>query len=51
MIGLCCLLPFASLLASALVPAFGVQLTLCTMTFDKFAEVLAAPGRHNTRLP
>lgn len=39
-IGLCCLLPFASLLASALVPAFGVKLTLYTMTFDKFVEVL-----------
>lgn len=39
-IGLCCLLPFASLLATALVPAFGVKLTLSTMTFDKFAEVL-----------
>jgi iron(III) transport system permease protein len=39
-IGLCCLLPFASLLATALVPAFGVKLTLYTMTFDKFAEVL-----------
>ena len=39
-IALCCLLPFASLLATALVPAFGVKLTLYTMTFDKFAEVL-----------
>jgi iron(III) transport system permease protein len=39
-IGLCCLLPFASLLATALVPAFGVKLTLYTMTFDKFTEVL-----------
>jgi iron(III) transport system permease protein len=39
-IGLCCLLPFASLLATALVPAFGVTLTLSTMTLDKFAEVL-----------
>lgn len=39
-IGLCCLLPFASLLATALVPAFGVKLTLYTMTFDKFVEVL-----------
>ena len=29
---LCCLLPFASLLATALVPAFGVKLTLYTMT-------------------
>jgi iron(III) transport system permease protein len=40
LIGLCCLLPFASLLATALVPAYGVTLTLSTMTFDKFAEVL-----------
>jgi iron(III) transport system permease protein len=40
LIGLCCLLPFASLLATALVPAFGVTLTLSTMTFDKFVEVL-----------
>ena len=40
LIVLCCLLPFASLLATALVPAFGVKLTLSTMTFDKFAEVL-----------
>jgi iron(III) transport system permease protein len=40
LIALCCLLPFASLLASALIPAFGVKLTLSTMTFDKFAEVL-----------
>ena len=39
-IGLCCLIPFASLLATALVPAFGVKLTLYTMTVDKFAEVL-----------
>ena len=39
-IGLCCLLPFASLIATALVPAYGVKLTLSTMTFDKFAEVL-----------
>jgi iron(III) transport system permease protein len=39
-IALCCLLPFASLLATALVPAFGVTLTLYTITFDKFAEVL-----------
>ena len=39
-IGLCCLVPFASLLATALVPAFGVTLTLSTITFDKFAEVL-----------
>jgi iron(III) transport system permease protein len=36
----CCLLPFASLLATALVPAFGVKLTLSTMTADKFVEVL-----------
>jgi iron(III) transport system permease protein len=35
-----CVLPFASLLATALVPAFGVKLTLSTVTFDKFAEVL-----------
>lgn len=34
------LLPFASLLATALVPAFGVKLSLSTITFDKFAEVL-----------
>ena len=40
LIGVCCLLPFASLLATALVPAIGVKLTLSTMTFDKFAEVL-----------
>ena len=40
LVALCCLLPFASLLASALIPAFGVKLTLSTMTFDKFAEVL-----------
>jgi iron(III) transport system permease protein len=39
-IGLVFLVPFASLLATALVPAFGVQLTLSTITFDKFAEVL-----------
>ncbi len=39
-IGLCCLIPFASLLATALVPAFGVQLTPSTITVDKFAEVL-----------
>jgi iron(III) transport system permease protein len=40
LIGLCCLLPFASLIATALVPAIGVKLTLFTMTFEKFAEVL-----------
>ena len=40
LIGLCCLLPFASLLATALVPATGVKLTLFSMTIDKFAEVL-----------
>lgn len=40
LIGVCCLLPLASLLATALVPAVGVKLTLSTMTFDKFAEVL-----------
>jgi iron(III) transport system permease protein len=40
LVSLCCLVPFASLLASALVPAFGVTLTLHTMTFDKFSEVL-----------
>jgi iron(III) transport system permease protein len=40
LIVLCCLLPFASLLASALVPALGVTLTLGTLTFDKFVEVL-----------
>jgi iron(III) transport system permease protein len=40
LIVLCCLLPFASLLASALVPALGVKLTFGTMTFDKFVEVL-----------
>ena len=40
LVGACCLLPFASLLATALVPAFGVKLTLYTMTFDKFIEVL-----------
>jgi iron(III) transport system permease protein len=39
-IALCCLLPFASLLASALVPALGVKLTIGTMTLDKFVEVL-----------
>jgi iron(III) transport system permease protein len=39
-VGLCCLVPFASLLATALVPAFGVKLTLYTMTADKFVEVL-----------
>jgi iron(III) transport system permease protein len=37
-------LPFASLLASALIPAFGVTLTLSTVTFDKFAEVLLRQG-------
>jgi iron(III) transport system permease protein len=36
----CCLLPFASLVASALVPALGVTLTFGTMTLDKFVEVL-----------
>jgi iron(III) transport system permease protein len=40
LIGLCCLLPFASLLATALVPAAGVKLMVSTMTLDKFAEVL-----------
>jgi iron(III) transport system permease protein len=40
LIALSCLLPFASLLASALVPALGVTLTLGTMTADKFVEVL-----------
>jgi iron(III) transport system permease protein len=40
LICLCCLLPFASLLAGALVPALGVKLTLGTMTLDKFVEVL-----------
>jgi iron(III) transport system permease protein len=44
LIGLCCVLPFASLLASALIPAFGVTLTLSTVTFDKFAEVLLRQG-------
>jgi iron(III) transport system permease protein len=38
--GVGCLLPFASLLATALVPATGVKLTLSSMTIDKFAEVL-----------
>ena len=45
LIGLCCLLPFASLLATALVPAIGVKLTLATMTFDKFVEVLLRQER------
>jgi iron(III) transport system permease protein len=40
LVALGCLLPFASLLASALVPALGVTLTFSTMTFDKFVEVL-----------
>jgi iron(III) transport system permease protein len=40
LIVVCCLLPFASLVASALVPALGVTLTFGTMTLDKFVEVL-----------
>ena len=40
LVALGCLLPFASLLAGALVPALGVTLTLHTMTLDKFVEVL-----------
>jgi iron(III) transport system permease protein len=40
LLGVTVLLPFASLIATALVPAVGVKLSLATMTFDKFAEVL-----------
>jgi iron(III) transport system permease protein len=38
------LLPLASLLASALVPAFGVRLGWETITLDRFAEVLLRQG-------
>lgn len=34
------LLPFVSLIATALVPAYGVRLSFGTMTLDAFAEVL-----------
>ena len=34
------LLPLLSLVSAALTPAFGVRLTLQTLTLDKFAEVL-----------
>lgn len=33
-------LPLASLIATALVPTYGVPLTLATLTWDNFAEVL-----------
>ncbi len=40
LIALALLLPLASLLAAALVPAYGVPLTWGTLTLDNFAEVL-----------
>ncbi len=44
LIGICCVLPFASLVATSVVPAFGVRLTWQTITLDKFAEVLMRQG-------
>lgn len=40
----CCLMPMASLLATSLVPAYGVTLTFASMTFDKYVEVLLRQG-------
>jgi iron(III) transport system permease protein len=40
LIALAVLLPLASLLATSLVPAYGVPLALHTVTLDNFAEVL-----------
>lgn len=40
LIAISALLPGAALLASALVPAYGMTLSLDTITFDRFAEVL-----------
>lgn len=39
-VGFAVLLPFLSLLATALVPAYGVAMSLETVTLDRFAEVL-----------
>ena len=40
LIGLSVVLPFASLIATSLVPAYGVQLSLDSFTFGRFYEVL-----------
>lgn len=40
-IGATLILPMLSLLAAALVPSYGMPLTVATMTLDHFAEVLA----------
>ncbi len=40
-IGVTLILPLASLLASALVPSYGMPLTLSNLTLDNFIEVLA----------
>ncbi|MBR9764362.1 MAG: iron ABC transporter permease [Rhodobacteraceae bacterium] len=37
-------LPLTSLVATALVPTYGVKLTLATLTWDNFAEVLLRQG-------
>lgn len=39
-IGATLLMPLSALLATALVPTYGVALTAATLTFDNFAEVL-----------
>jgi iron(III) transport system permease protein len=43
-IGICCLLPLLSLLATSIVPSYGVRLTLATVTSEKFVEVLMRQG-------
>lgn len=44
LIAVAVLLPLASLLATSLVPAYGVPLTWQTVTLDRFAEVLLRQG-------
>ena len=48
---LCCLLPFASLLATALVPAFGVKLTLYHHDLRQIRGSAVAPERHHAGVP
>ncbi|SOC00470.1 iron(III) transport system permease protein [Rhodobacter sp. JA431] len=43
-LGMLCLAPLLALLATALVPALGVGLSLETATFENFANVLANPA-------
>jgi iron(III) transport system permease protein len=39
-VGICCVFPLISLVATALAPAYGVRLTPSTVTLEKFVEVL-----------